>query len=218
MKLRLLVSWGIAAFAAAAAAADVELTGVMTHGGQTKLAFRDTQTGVSRWVDLGGEVGGYTVTSFDEKDQSVVLTKSGETARMKLNAARPPQKLPPDSNSIAALEEAIRRSPSSGQLEFLLGQILRDNNRRPEAFIHFVAALRKGNLEKPMAVHQLVAYGGYELDEYETALRSISILEMTEEGKKDAQLPQLRKAIESARNVRAAQAGPVGIRHSITGR
>jgi tetratricopeptide (TPR) repeat protein len=100
--------------------------------------------------------------------------------------------------AIVAIQEAIRLYPETGQLELLLGQIYRDNGQTREAFTHFQNAARKGNLEKADSAYQLIAYTGYELDEYETALNAIEMIEMSPEGRKDTQLPHLKRAIQNA--------------------
>jgi len=100
--------------------------------------------------------------------------------------------------AIEAISEAIKLFPESGQLELLLGQIYRDRGQTREGFTHFQNSVKKGNLDKPDAAYQLIAYTGYELDEYEAALQAIEVIEKTPQGQKDAQLAQLKKAIQSA--------------------
>jgi tetratricopeptide (TPR) repeat protein len=99
--------------------------------------------------------------------------------------------------AISAIEEAIKLFPQSGQLELLLGQIYRDQGKTREAFNHFQSAVKKGNLDKVETAHQLIAYAGYELEEYDAALKAIAAVEQTPEGKKDTQLPHLKRAIEN---------------------
>ncbi len=99
--------------------------------------------------------------------------------------------------AISAIEEAIKLFPQSGQLELLLGQIYRDQGKTREAFNHFQSAVKKGNLDKIETAYQLIAYAGYELEEYDAALKAISSVEQTPEGRKDTQLPHLKRAIEN---------------------
>jgi tetratricopeptide (TPR) repeat protein len=100
--------------------------------------------------------------------------------------------------AIGAIEEAIKLFPESGQLELLLGNIYRDRGQSKEAFTRVLNAVRKGNVEKIDSAYQLIAYIGYEIDEYEEALKAIAIVEKTPEGQKDQQLAQLKKAIQGA--------------------
>jgi tetratricopeptide (TPR) repeat protein len=101
--------------------------------------------------------------------------------------------------AIAAIQEAIKLFPQSGQLELLLGTIYRDNGKAREGFRHFQEAVRKGNLDKPEAPLMLIAYTGYELEEYDEALKAIEAVESTPEGQKDTQLPHLKRAIISSK-------------------
>lgn len=107
--------------------------------------------------------------------------------------------------AIVAIKEAIAHFPESGQLELLLGQIYRDQGKSREAFNHFQNAVRKGNLDKVETAHQLIAYTGYELEEYEAALKAIEETEKTEEGRRDTQLPHLKRAIENTLKERASR-------------
>lgn len=107
--------------------------------------------------------------------------------------------------AITAIEEAIKLFPQSGQLELLIGQIYRDQGKTREAFNHFQNAVRKGNLDKVETANQLIAYAGYELEEYEAALKAIAEVEKTPEGRKDTQLPHLKRAIENTLKEREAR-------------
>jgi len=107
--------------------------------------------------------------------------------------------------AIVAIKEAIAQFPESGQLELLIGQIYRDQGETRLAFNHFQNAVRKGNLDKVETAHQLIAYTGYELEEYEAALKAIDETEKTAEGRKDTQLPHLKRAIENMLKERGAR-------------
>lgn len=192
--------------AANLAAADFELTGVITTDGQTKLSFRETRTGASRWVNIGGSIGGYRVVEFDRTDDSVVLSRDGKITRQKLVETGPGGGQ--SEQTIAFVEDSIRQNPTSGELELYLGRLLRDKGQTREAFAHFLLALRKGHLLRPATVHELVAYTGYDLGEYDDALRSIVALESTPEGKADPQLPHLKRAIINFKAQRDRAAAP----------
>ena len=107
--------------------------------------------------------------------------------------------------AITAIEEAIKLFPQSGQLELLIGQIYRDQGKTREAFNSFQNAVRKGNLDKVETANQLIAYAGYELEEYDAALKAIAEVEKTPEGRKDTQLPHLKRAIENTVKEREAR-------------
>jgi tetratricopeptide (TPR) repeat protein len=107
--------------------------------------------------------------------------------------------------AITAIEEAIKLFAQSGQLELLIGQIYRDQGKTREAFNSFQKAVRKGNLDKVETAHQLIAYAGYELEEYDAALKAIAEVEKTPEGRKDTQLPHLKRAIENTVKEREAR-------------
>jgi tetratricopeptide (TPR) repeat protein len=101
--------------------------------------------------------------------------------------------------AIAAIQEAIKLFPQSGQLELVLGGIYRDTGKSREGFEAFQRAVKKGNLDKPEAPLMLIAYTGYELEEYDAALDAISKVENTPEGQKDTQLPHLKRAMLNAK-------------------
>ena len=107
--------------------------------------------------------------------------------------------------AITAIEEAIKLFAQSGQLELLIGQIYRDQGKTREAFNSFQKAVRKGNLDKVETANQLIAYAGYELEEYDAALKAIAEVEKTPEGRKDTQLPHLKRAIENTVKEREAR-------------
>jgi LysM repeat protein len=69
---------------ALAAGADIEFTGVLSGGGQTKIALRNPATGISRWLGVGEGFAGFVVTSYDAKEETVVLTKDNVPRRVRL--------------------------------------------------------------------------------------------------------------------------------------
>ena len=87
----------------------------------------------------------------------------------------------------------------------MIGQIYRDQGKTREAFNSFQNAVRKGNLDKVETANQLIAYAGYELEEYDAALKAIAEVEKTPEGRKDTQLPHLKRAIENTVKEREAR-------------
>lgn len=99
--------------------------------------------------------------------------------------------------AIQVLKEAAQRFPKAGQLEFQLAQILYSLDKVHDAYDHLNLALAKDNLQKPGSVYYFKAYVCYELLKYEEALVAINKA-ATYPDARDAQLPQLRQAIESA--------------------
>jgi hypothetical protein len=74
----------------AAADADIEFTGLLGTGAasDTKFILTVKATGESRWVTIGKGFAGYIVSSYDAKDESLVLTKDGQSSRVKLKASK----------------------------------------------------------------------------------------------------------------------------------
>jgi hypothetical protein len=93
-RLRLAVAmkarwWMALVFAAAAIAAepDIELTGVLGSGKDTRVALK-TKDNPARWLSIGQQFVGYTVSSYDPKEEMVVLTRDGQQLRLSLRKAR----------------------------------------------------------------------------------------------------------------------------------
>ena len=65
---------------------------------------------------------------------------------------------------------------------------------------HYREALRKGGLDRPYAVHTLLANVSYEVEDFDEALKSISQAEALSDPKKekDAYLARLKDAILAA--------------------
>jgi tetratricopeptide (TPR) repeat protein len=73
--------------------------------------------------------------------------------------------------AIDVLKEAAKRFPEAGQIEFTIAQTYYTLEKMPEAYQHAVQALEKGNLDRPSTVQLFAAYIGYELGQYQEALR-----------------------------------------------
>ena len=73
---------------AVAAEPALEFSGLVTGPGETKLILTSLATGQSRWVTVGKEFAGYTVTAYEQKAETVVLTKDGETFRVKMKESK----------------------------------------------------------------------------------------------------------------------------------
>ena len=103
-----------------------------------------------------------------------------------------------DLQAIAVLQEAAKLYPNNGQIDYLIGEIHRQMEKTRDAHKSYREAIRKGGLDKPHLVYQLLAYASFELEDFEEALKAVKKAEDFPEGKKDAQLPRLRQAIEDA--------------------
>jgi len=117
------------------------------------------------------------------------------------------QQINQDFKSIEVLEEAARRYPTNGELEFKIAQVylMMDNNQK--AFDHCKAAVGKGHLAKAQPVYILLAYMAYELGNFEDAKAAIDkAIELTD--KPDHQALGLRGAIEEAIKERDAKKAP----------
>lgn len=73
---------------AMAAEPALEFSGLVAGPGETKLILTSLATGQSRWVTVGQEFAGYTVTAYEQKAETVVLTKAGETFRLKMKESK----------------------------------------------------------------------------------------------------------------------------------
>ncbi len=100
--------------------------------------------------------------------------------------------------AISVLKEAIKLYPNNGQFDYLIGEIYRAMETPRDAYAQYREATRKGGLDKPHVVYQLLAYTAFELGDLDDALKYVKQAEGYPEGKKDAQLPRLRQAIEDA--------------------
>lgn len=82
----------VAALAVGASAAepDVEFTALLSGGAAADVRILLTVKGAgqSGWLKLGQEFGGYTVASYEAKEETVVLGKDGQTLRVKLKDSK----------------------------------------------------------------------------------------------------------------------------------
>jgi tetratricopeptide (TPR) repeat protein len=98
--------------------------------------------------------------------------------------------------AIAALKEGAKQFPKSGQLNYQMAQIYYSLNKPEDAFNSLQMATQKGGLEKPGAVYSFLGYVCWDLNKYPEALVAINKALETPDGKKDAQLPKLKAAVE----------------------
>ncbi len=106
--------------------------------------------------------------------------------------------------ALAVLKEAAKLFPNNGQFDLQIGEIYRQDEKMKDARHHYREALRKGGLDRPHAVHTLLANVSYELEDFDEALKAIIQAEGYPESKKDAYLGRLKDAIQAAINEREA--------------
>lgn len=59
-------------------AAEIELRGTDGQGAERFLSLKNTRTGASEWIKIGGRFSGYTVRSYDAARGAAELEKDGE--------------------------------------------------------------------------------------------------------------------------------------------
>ncbi len=91
------IGWAIA-FMTTLTAGEIELRGTDGEGTELFLSLKNTRTGVTDWIKIGGRFSGYTVRSYDEKRSSAELAKDGETLTISIAGATigKPQTITPD--------------------------------------------------------------------------------------------------------------------------
>ena len=72
------------ALAAIGVRAEIEFVGVLAMSQSRQFALTDTATGRTDWVVRGGMFGGYTLVSYDPKDDTLVLSRDGAELRLRL--------------------------------------------------------------------------------------------------------------------------------------
>jgi hypothetical protein len=83
---------GLAAYIAAMTAifgpstsrADIEFIGILATSQARHFALGDTATGKTDWVTLGNTFGGYTVASYEPRDDTLLLRRDGSDLRLRL--------------------------------------------------------------------------------------------------------------------------------------
>jgi hypothetical protein len=67
-----------------AARAEIEFVGILATSKTTHFALGETTSGRTDWVTVGGSFGGYTVASYEKKDETLVLRRDGIDRRIRL--------------------------------------------------------------------------------------------------------------------------------------
>ena len=99
MKMTRVVAWALLLAAPLAAAPDIEFTGVLVLPKVTKFTLTDKTAGVSQWLTIGDSFTGYTVSAYDAKEESIVLTKDGQQTRLRLVSAKTTEAAPSPQNT-----------------------------------------------------------------------------------------------------------------------
>ena len=114
-------------------------------------------------------------------------------------------------DALRVFKEAAEKFPNNGQFDLQIGEIYRNEENMKDARRHYRDALRKGGLDRPHAVHMLLANAAYELEDFDEAMKSIVAAEAlladsTKE--KDQYLVRLKSAIQAAIDDREAAKNP----------
>jgi hypothetical protein len=108
------------------------------------------------------------------------------------------QQINQDFKAIEVLEEAAKRFPTNGDLEFKIAQAYQQLDNNEESFKHGEIAIEKGHFAKPQPVYLFVAYEAYELAKFDEAKAAIDTAVQLMGAKSDRQTLQLQNAIEEA--------------------
>jgi len=107
------------------------------------------------------------------------------------------QQINQDFKSIEVLEEASKRYPTNGELEFKIAQVYQSMDNNQKAYTHCVEALERGHVAKPQQTYIFLAYMAYELGKFDEAKVAVDkAIELM--AKPDHQALGLRGAIEEA--------------------
>ena len=81
---------------AAFGAGNIEFNGLIVADGMTQVSLTNTDTGAYGWVPVGGVFSGYTIASFDDTKDQIILKKGSLNLPVKLkNAVIIEQAAPP---------------------------------------------------------------------------------------------------------------------------
>jgi hypothetical protein len=68
------------------ARADLEFVGILITSQSARFALSETTTGKTDWVTRGGKFDGYTIASYDAKEDTLTLTRDGAELRVRLKS------------------------------------------------------------------------------------------------------------------------------------
>ena len=115
------------------------------------------------------------------------------------------QQVNQDDRALAALKEAASHFPNSGQFDFQAAQAYYAIDKLDDALKESRIAAEKGMGENTWRAWSFIAYTAFNMEKYDVALEAATKALSFPESKKDAQLPQLKTAIEKTLSDRAAQ-------------
>jgi tetratricopeptide (TPR) repeat protein len=122
------------------------------------------------------------------------------------------QQINQDFKAIEVLEEAAKRFPKNGELEFKIAQAYQQLDNNEESYKHSQMAVDKGNVAKPTATWLFVAYEAYEVGKFDEAKvaieKTIELAQAKADGKADHQMLGLQSAIEEAIKERDSKKAP----------
>lgn len=110
-----------------------------------------------------------------------------------------------NAEAIAVLKEAAQKFPNNGQFDQQIGEIYRQEEKMKEARQHYKEALRRGGLDRPHAVHLMLANVAYEMEDFDGAMEAIIAAEAFKDANKDGYLGRLKDAVQAAIAEREAQ-------------
>jgi len=122
------------------------------------------------------------------------------------------QQINQDFKAIEVLEEAAKRFPTNGELEFKIAQAYQGLDNNEESYKHSQMAVDRGNVAKPQATWLFVAYEAYEVGKFDEAKaaieKTIELQAARGDGKPDHQAIGLKNAIDEAIKERDAKKTP----------
>jgi hypothetical protein len=71
-----------------AAEPDIEFSGILKDGRETRVSLTNKTSGVSQWVSVGKDFAGYTVKAYDPKTDTLEVVKGGETFRLTMKEGK----------------------------------------------------------------------------------------------------------------------------------
>lgn len=90
---------------------DVQFSGVLVGPDTTRVHLTKTSTGFSAWVPVGQTFVDYQISRYDEKSETLVLTRNGGSTHVRLNPPRVRQAplLPVTAQQRAAISNNLRQ-------------------------------------------------------------------------------------------------------------
>jgi hypothetical protein len=67
---------------------EIEFSGVLSAGSETKVSLTNKTSGESKWLKVGQDFAGYVVASYDAGAEAVILKKGAQQFRLPLKSAK----------------------------------------------------------------------------------------------------------------------------------